>query len=401
MAAIWGIVIAGWLCSAIVGGIIGSGRNRAGVGFALGLLFGPLGAIAAFALDGRARCPQCWNRIDEGVTICSTCHAELGWFHGAVGVASQVTDWVRNQEEANAAAARMAKLREDDSDRRQVEFNRWCGLVTRSLWSIACGALRLTIVAPLTALNRFLFMMADGSTVAYRILQVLWFLLLPLVVFGGITCIARSGKKPLPEAAAGHRVEDQAPAADIRRPRMQSPEEQIAAPPPDRVQQIPRPPGEPAVPDAEDLPGTNAKKQSRVALTPEEQVAPVDHPAFPEPPLEPALNAPRPIAVDGGEIAERVAEAEDRARKKARITAIENEIEQLSKNRRAIQDQSRARAAEDAYNARLGVRAFGGDSPENTQQRYKRETEVLFEKMRLLRAEMNALKREAARERRP
>jgi len=39
MAELWGIVIAGWFCSAIVGGIIGSGPNNARGGVVLGVVF--------------------------------------------------------------------------------------------------------------------------------------------------------------------------------------------------------------------------------------------------------------------------------------------------------------------------------------------------------------------------
>jgi len=404
MAELWGIVIAGWIGSAIVGAIVGSRRDSAGTGALLGLLFGPLGAIAAFALDGRARCPQCLNRIDTGVVLCPTCHAELGWFNGTVGLAAQVQKWVQDQRDQHISAARMARLRQEDAERQQAKFIYWCGLVGQSLWVVTCGAVRLAVVAPLTALNRLLFTMADGSPVGYRMLQVLWFVLLPLLIVGGITCVAQPGKQPSPKVVEPHRDEGLVPEADTRPPRVQAPEERVEIrvplPPLDEAAQKPRPQAEAVIREPQELPAAPAKQESGIAEAPEREMAPADRRAFPEPPREPVPDAARPIAIDGGEIAERVAEAEDRERRKARIKAIEKEIEELSKKRRQIQDQSRARAAQDAYNARIGVRIFG-ESSENAQQRYKQEAEALFGKMRLLREEINSLKREEARERRP
>jgi hypothetical protein len=43
----------------------------------LGLLFGPLGVLAAFALDARATCPRCYGRIDAEAYICMYCHTPL------------------------------------------------------------------------------------------------------------------------------------------------------------------------------------------------------------------------------------------------------------------------------------------------------------------------------------
>jgi hypothetical protein len=42
------IAAAGWAVCGILGGIIGSEKNATGAGVATGLVFGPLGVIAAF-----------------------------------------------------------------------------------------------------------------------------------------------------------------------------------------------------------------------------------------------------------------------------------------------------------------------------------------------------------------
>ena len=116
------VVVLGWIASGIVGGVIGARRNSASAGFALGVLFGPLGAIAAFALDGRFACPSCRNKIDTGVRICPTCHAELAWFAGVVDTVENAEVWrATRQQELEAQRVKEQRLIED-AERQRDEF---------------------------------------------------------------------------------------------------------------------------------------------------------------------------------------------------------------------------------------------------------------------------------------
>jgi hypothetical protein len=67
-----------WL-GCIIAATAAGDRKRAGaMGCLLGLLFGPLGVIAAFCVDYRPRCPFCAGRIDGG-SICIHCQKPLAW----------------------------------------------------------------------------------------------------------------------------------------------------------------------------------------------------------------------------------------------------------------------------------------------------------------------------------
>jgi len=71
------ILVPIWILCAILGGMVGS-RNRAGgLGFMIGLLFGPLGVIAAFSLDKREKCPCCGGRLNGLPLICPHCNSSL------------------------------------------------------------------------------------------------------------------------------------------------------------------------------------------------------------------------------------------------------------------------------------------------------------------------------------
>ena len=68
-----------WFGSAVAAGIIGHARQAAIAGAVLGLFLGPIGVVAAFALDGRASCPHCAGRLDGRGQICQHCHRPIRW----------------------------------------------------------------------------------------------------------------------------------------------------------------------------------------------------------------------------------------------------------------------------------------------------------------------------------
>lgn len=71
------IIGAIWLVCAFLGAIIGEAREAGGRGFLLGLFFGPLGMIAAFAMDGRRECPRCGTRVTRRQSMCPNCGGEV------------------------------------------------------------------------------------------------------------------------------------------------------------------------------------------------------------------------------------------------------------------------------------------------------------------------------------
>jgi hypothetical protein len=74
---ILGLVLLAWLGCAFLGAVVGGRRNAAGFGLLLGLFFGPLGVLCAFALDGRPQCPCCRTRLEGRASVCPACHARL------------------------------------------------------------------------------------------------------------------------------------------------------------------------------------------------------------------------------------------------------------------------------------------------------------------------------------
>jgi hypothetical protein len=75
------LLLVGYWClaHAICGTVVGRLKERGLVGGLLGLLFGPIGVVAAFALDGRPTCPMCEGRLDASPRKCPHCRAELQW----------------------------------------------------------------------------------------------------------------------------------------------------------------------------------------------------------------------------------------------------------------------------------------------------------------------------------
>lgn len=66
-------IFAFWLVCGFVGAIIGSAKQSGFAGFLLGLILGPLGLLAAFMVDGRAKCPTCAGRLHSGSRLCHHC----------------------------------------------------------------------------------------------------------------------------------------------------------------------------------------------------------------------------------------------------------------------------------------------------------------------------------------
>ena len=69
----WPIIIIAWVSCGILGAVVGSGKQSTAEGGFLGLIFGPLGVIAAFALDNRPKCPACGGRLNGEVRKCQHC----------------------------------------------------------------------------------------------------------------------------------------------------------------------------------------------------------------------------------------------------------------------------------------------------------------------------------------
>jgi hypothetical protein len=77
-AILW-ILLWVWFSSGVAAGIVGYARHAAMAGAVLGLFLGPIGVVAAFALDGRASCPHCAGRLDGRGQICQHCHRPIRW----------------------------------------------------------------------------------------------------------------------------------------------------------------------------------------------------------------------------------------------------------------------------------------------------------------------------------
>ncbi len=67
------------VCCAVLGGAVGAPRMAYYTGLLLGLFFGPLGVFAAFAIDKRPQCPNCYTRLGGLARECPACHAHLTW----------------------------------------------------------------------------------------------------------------------------------------------------------------------------------------------------------------------------------------------------------------------------------------------------------------------------------
>jgi hypothetical protein len=190
MVEFWIGAVLIWVCSGFVGGIIGARRNSADAGFILGLLFGPLGAIAAFALDARASCPACHNKLDADVIVCPVCRAQLGWIGGTVLPAQAAEEWtaaieqrrVALLEKERALNEEYAKQLEDNRKQLEEKRKQFWGFL-RKLVPGTCAA----IWRPFARADSGLKNISEGSEVLYRVLQIGCFGLLPLTVIAGLT----------------------------------------------------------------------------------------------------------------------------------------------------------------------------------------------------------------------
>jgi predicted amidophosphoribosyltransferase len=75
----YGLAIWVWFSSAVAAGIIGHARQAAVAGAVLGIFLGPIGVLAAFALDGRPSCPHCAGKLDGRGQFCQHCHKPIRW----------------------------------------------------------------------------------------------------------------------------------------------------------------------------------------------------------------------------------------------------------------------------------------------------------------------------------
>lgn len=73
MLSPWLVVVYALAACTLCGLLVGSRREAGNAGAALGFFFGPIGVLAAFALDNRPRCNTCRERIDREAAICPHC----------------------------------------------------------------------------------------------------------------------------------------------------------------------------------------------------------------------------------------------------------------------------------------------------------------------------------------
>lgn len=183
MAEFWIGVVLTWVCSGFVGAVIGSRRNSAAAGFFLGLLFGPLGAIAAFALDGRAFCPACYNKIDGYVLVCPACRAQLGWLGSTVLTAQQAAETTAAIQQRRLGLLEAERVRREEDAKRSAENKERFWRFLRQL----VHAISTAIWRPFAWADRGLKSISEGSEVLYRILQIGCFCLIPLTIIAGLT----------------------------------------------------------------------------------------------------------------------------------------------------------------------------------------------------------------------
>jgi hypothetical protein len=73
------LYVVSMISTAALGGAVGKPRGGYYTGLLLGLFFGPLGVFAAYAVDKRAQCPNCFTRLGGLARECPHCRARLNW----------------------------------------------------------------------------------------------------------------------------------------------------------------------------------------------------------------------------------------------------------------------------------------------------------------------------------
>lgn len=115
----------GWLavcvCCAILGAIVGQRRRSAGAGLLLGLIFGPLGIIVAFALDARPKCPACQERLNPAASLCPHCRTALVW-RGGWPMTAESAEKERQQQERARLGAEQRKRDEEEASVRKGQM---------------------------------------------------------------------------------------------------------------------------------------------------------------------------------------------------------------------------------------------------------------------------------------
>lgn len=73
------MILGGIAISGVIGGLLGHAlKDRPNAGVLLGLLLGPIGWLAVFALkDNLRKCPSCLGRVENDATTCRHCRADL------------------------------------------------------------------------------------------------------------------------------------------------------------------------------------------------------------------------------------------------------------------------------------------------------------------------------------
>jgi hypothetical protein len=63
----------------VLGRAVGAARMAFHTGMFLGLFFGPMGVLVAFAIDKRTQCPNCYSRLGGLARECPYCRVKLRW----------------------------------------------------------------------------------------------------------------------------------------------------------------------------------------------------------------------------------------------------------------------------------------------------------------------------------
>lgn len=104
-----------WFSSAVAAGIIGHSRQAALPGALLGMFLGPIGVLAAFALDGRSSCPHCAGKLDGRGQICQHCHRPIRWHESTSESSILPLGWFRWGNESMSCPYCAAELHEEVS----------------------------------------------------------------------------------------------------------------------------------------------------------------------------------------------------------------------------------------------------------------------------------------------